>query len=467
MARVGSSTISVNEFIRRAEYTLRPPYCRQDNYIQKKIILNSLIAEKLLALEAGDNLPMFENKRFQAYLRGRQEQSMRQWLYYHDFYRESRVEAKRVDERTALSGRTYTVRYLTSRDSNVVTRINNGLAAGESLETLYQTMSGDSALPVREVRWSQAEHESVIDALYSGQPAREDVFGPFLVDGFNTYIQIDGWTERRLLSEKEIAQRQDDVAEQMRTQKATRRFKRFVGQLMKGKRMQLHPETFKALVEILGPGYLKTQKEKESAFNQNFWGDRPQNLFQDAEEERLNAIWEAPLLQFDDQQWTVRQFYEALDGHPLVFRQRHIKQSDFAEQLKLAIADLIRDIYITKEAFKRGLDQATVVQRNQGMWRDHFSSLMQRDRILVHNNQRAVYYKHQLPVIESTLNPYFKTLRTKYNDQIFINTSAFEAIKLSGIDSHMLQRGVPFPVMVPGFPLLTTHDKLDYGSVME
>jgi len=52
LAKVGSRTITLQDFIRRAEYSIRPLYCRQANYIHKKIILNSLIAEKLFALEA-------------------------------------------------------------------------------------------------------------------------------------------------------------------------------------------------------------------------------------------------------------------------------------------------------------------------------------------------------------------------------------------------------------------------------
>ena len=36
LARVGDKTISLNEFIRRAEYTIRPPYCKGDNNIHKK-----------------------------------------------------------------------------------------------------------------------------------------------------------------------------------------------------------------------------------------------------------------------------------------------------------------------------------------------------------------------------------------------------------------------------------------------
>ncbi|SVE20750.1 uncharacterized protein METZ01_LOCUS473604, partial [marine metagenome] len=44
LAIVGTRIITVQDFIRRAEYAIRPLYCRQSNYIHKKIILNSLIA---------------------------------------------------------------------------------------------------------------------------------------------------------------------------------------------------------------------------------------------------------------------------------------------------------------------------------------------------------------------------------------------------------------------------------------
>ena len=40
LARVGDKLITIQDFIRRSEYTIRPDYCRQDNYIHKKIILN-------------------------------------------------------------------------------------------------------------------------------------------------------------------------------------------------------------------------------------------------------------------------------------------------------------------------------------------------------------------------------------------------------------------------------------------
>ena len=37
LALVGNKAITVNDFIKRCEYVPRPPYCRGDNYIHKKI----------------------------------------------------------------------------------------------------------------------------------------------------------------------------------------------------------------------------------------------------------------------------------------------------------------------------------------------------------------------------------------------------------------------------------------------
>ena len=48
---IGDREITVNDFIKRCEYVPRPNYCKNNNYVHKTIALNSLIAEKLLAIE--------------------------------------------------------------------------------------------------------------------------------------------------------------------------------------------------------------------------------------------------------------------------------------------------------------------------------------------------------------------------------------------------------------------------------
>ena len=51
IAQINDRVITKEDFILRSEYTIRPAYCKSNNQIHKKIILNSLIAEKLMALE--------------------------------------------------------------------------------------------------------------------------------------------------------------------------------------------------------------------------------------------------------------------------------------------------------------------------------------------------------------------------------------------------------------------------------
>ena len=77
------------------------------------------------------------------------------------------------------------------------------------------------------------------------------------------------------------------------------------------------------------------------------------------------------------------------------------------------------------------------------------------------------------PIIEHVLDKVFDLPVEKigvnlhhHGDQILINTEEFEKTNLTSVDMFVIQTNVPYPVMVPSFPKVTTHDKLDFGSKM-
>ena len=70
-------------------------------------------------------------------------------------------------------------------------------------------------------------------------------------------------------------------------------------------------------------------------------------------------------------------------------------------------------------------------------------------------------------MIEDHLNPYIDQLQTKYDKEIEVDVERFNQIKLTRIDMLVMQQNVPFPLVVPGFPQITTDNKLNYGSKME
>ena len=61
-------------------------------------------------------------------------------------------------------------------------------------------------------------------------------------------------------------------------------------------------------------------------------------------------------------------------------------------------------------------------------------------------------------------NPVIDSLQGVYSEKIMINMDAFENIELTATDMVVTQKGVPYPIMVPLFPIITTDNRLDYGS---
>ncbi|SVB77031.1 uncharacterized protein METZ01_LOCUS229885, partial [marine metagenome] len=69
--------------------------------------------------------------------------------------------------------------------------------------------------------------------------------------------------------------------------------------------------------------------------------------------------------------------------------------------------------------------------------------------------------------VAKRMNPLVDSLQTIYSDQIEVDTDLFESIELTSIDMTVIQQGVPFPKVVPPFPIFTNDNRLDYGRKKE
>ncbi|MDW7679222.1 MAG: hypothetical protein SCK70_01555, partial [bacterium] len=253
----------------------------------------------------------------------------------------------------------------------------------------------------------------------------------------------------------------NDVSESLKTKHANEIYADYIAEIMKGKKAEFARDTFFKLAEIFAPFYLKSVDDKKDAFSQKFWKDQ---FVSDSLGGNIDAILDHSLLKIDGQAWTISDFLTELRIHPLVFRKRNMSRQEFPEQFKLAIVDMIRDKYITREAYKKNYHEAPAVKRNTNMWRDYLLGLYQKNRYL---DELGVEGKDDLDVIYRYLNSYVDSLQLKYSDMIEIDTDRFEKIPLTRVDMIVLQKNVPFQIIVPSFPLLTTDHLLDYGEKME
>ena len=466
LARIAKKTISLNEFLRRAEYAPRPKYCRGNTGIHKKIVLNSLIAEKMLALEAGENNELARNKHFQRYIQGRKEQAMRQWLYHEEAVSKVRLDSSEIKKVYQVAGRKYKVYFFTINDDSIAQEVKRKLhEQGISFEQVFRELDELDSLHEKEIEFNSREHDVIHNALFSKKLKANEVIGPLKVES-NLYLvmKVKGWTNRVALTEKDIQQRWNDVKVRLTDQKALRIYENFVAKIMKGKKIEFVPPIFRKLVNLIGPLYFELGEKRNEIFLSMALDkklDNPEflNLHKGIEE-----IRNEPFFQIDGEIWTVGDFEIELEKHPLVFRKKKMNENEFTKQFKLAIADMIRDKYLAQEAYKRGYDEINVVKRNAEMWKDAFLAYYQKRKYL----EKINYDKeNEVKVITKYLNPYINELQVKYNDIIEINIEAFEKVNLTRIDMFATQYNVPFPVVVPTFPQVITDHKLDYGRRME
>lgn len=465
LAKVGDKTISLSEFNGRAEYTIRPRYCNGSNNIHKKIVLNSLIAEKMFASEAGDTNDLMKSKNFQRFIEGRKQQAMRQWLFHKEGFEKVKIDTSEIKKVFQIAGRKYRVNYFSIDNDSIAEIIGTILKTDSELFSLiYFDLSGLDTIPVREVDYNIRENDIIHDALFSDKHSIGEVIGPLKTgDGSYIVMRVDGWTDSHVFSESEVSRRWNDVKEDLTNQKALGIYEKYVARVMKGKKLDFSTDTFNKLVHIVSSQYFAAQEKEKDLFLNRTFDKEIDDLTPDFEKE-INDIIDEPLLNVNGKIWTVRDFGIEVEIHPLVYRNKKMAKNDFVNQFRLAMADMIRDKYLAEEAYKKGYDQVNLVKRNVEMWRDANIALYHKNKYLNNINPEE---SDPLVLINTYLNPYVDELQQKYSDIIKVNVEEFDKIKLTRVDMFATQSNVPFPVLVPSFPQITTDHKLDYGKRME
>ncbi|MBN1464440.1 hypothetical protein JXA02_01675 [candidate division KSB1 bacterium] len=469
LAQAGDRIITLDEYIKRAEYTIRPNYAKGNQYIHKKIILNSLIAEKLMAMEGGEDNAFAQNSAFQNYIRGRREQAMRKWLFHNEGTNKVDIKADELNNAYRWAGRDYDVAYFTVAKAGVDSV--EALLSDPSLsfEDVYDIIGGEGELPTRQISWRHDGNDAVMEAMYSDTLRIGQVVGPLEL-GENSYttMKVLGWTEKVAMSDEQVRLRFNDVKERLVQKKAEKIYASFVLDVMRGKTLEFDERAFYKVVEIVKPFYLQSKEEKQRTLNARLWQEEDTtSVDYGAMANDFEAIKEWPLLTIDGVTWTVAQLRDEIGRHPLVFRNRNVTDATFPQQFKLAVVDLVRDKYLTQEAYKRGYDRINFVEQYADMFRDHALALVHQNEYLKAQESEYDFSKDYLAAIDKYLNPYVDSLQTKYSDQIAIDTDILEKVELTRIDMFVMEKNAPYPVAVPSFPVLTNDTRLDYGRVME
>ncbi|MBN2410236.1 hypothetical protein JXQ31_01005 [candidate division KSB1 bacterium] len=460
LVSIGDRVITVEEFKNRTELTPRPFYCRNNTERHKIIALNSLIAEKLFALEEGEKSELLSRKYFRAYIKGKKEQYMREELFDRIAREPVVLDSAEINKTMQLAGFIYRVEYyqINKEYANII--CEKIAASPGSATVVFDALDFTETAPQKTVKFKDPDHSVIHQALYSEKLQANDVIGPLkLQDNQYIVMKIKNVLYSPALSESEAVDRMRFVKERLVERKSIELWNNYIMEVMRNKDIEFVPQTTLKMAELYSMKDLPNDQQEQMVMKKI--EDKQTNLSLD--DLAINEVlMGAPFFKMDNKVWTVAEFRELLLSHPLVFRKPTITPDEYLQQFKLAIVDLMRDHYLNQEAYAKGIDKLENIKRNVEMWQDSYVAKLHREQYLKSLALSEDFDKTRMSGTYTYIDEYADSMQKKYSRLIEINMEKFNKIELTQTDMFSIQKFVPYPLPVPPFPKLCVDDKLDY-----
>jgi len=457
LARIGSETITAQDFRYRAGLTVRPGSIRTVN-----AVLNNLIAEKLLANEAGDTCELAKNPAFQAFVQGIREQAMREQLYHEIALKQVRLSEDEIKKTYDLSQKVYDLDFFTINNPEIVEQVQLQLSTGQStVSEIFSSLKALGESGQQTVKWRDPDNDQIHKALFNREHDIGEIIGPIRFDMGRWMMMrvLDSRTEP-MIGPEEFKMRIHEVRKKLTELKARDIWHNYKNTMMQGKEIRFEKAIFEKIVELF-------LEERQSSQDQEI--PPPQKSEPDTHlvsqiPDKLDAMLDQPFFRLDGETWTVGDFKRAIMSHPLVYRKKMHPNDRFPSYFKQAIADLIVDHYLNKEAYRRGLNKHPEVQRQGQQWKDCYLAKKQINQYLKKIQVHELQKKDHTYYGPRAVNEYLAQLNQKYSGHIHINKENLKELDLNKtVPVFVMRPGMPYPVAIPPFPHFTNTDSLLFG----
>jgi hypothetical protein len=460
VAKIEDRVITVNDFLKRCEYSPRPTYCIGDNYVHKKIALNSLIAEKLLALEFDrTNLIISENQKY--FLEGQKEQAMRHAMLKEYGYDRVELDTSSLLNRIRLRNRTYELDFLVCDGKELQNSKN--ILNEKSLRDAAFSFGVEEKVSNKNLAFNDQMIDKVREILFVTGPEINKIIGPFkLSDSMILFLEVRGWTTSVSITENQKQDLWELVKNEMFEAQAIKHYSEYVSEMMGGKNITFNTVNFDNFAEKVAKVYMIERSIKENVIENYVW--ESDNKIPIKILDQIDKMENDNILYHDGKDWTLNELMALIRKHPLVFRKKNIYPDQFTNELKLAIVDLFRDMHITQRGYELGFDKNINVKQVMEKWYDYVKATIIKKNYSEANQGDLNMLGNKLP--NTPLINKIDSLQIAYSKKIKINTIKFEKIQLSSIDLFAMYSNQPYHSLEPPFPILTNDHLLDYGTIL-
>ena len=165
-------------------------------------------------------------------------------------------------------------------------------------------------------------------------------------------MKVLDWKDYPTIGGEDALIRYNEVTEKLKEKKAASTYRNFIREIMHDKHIKFKKETFKKLADHFLALKLTADGDARKSIQKNFWKNELADISLHGIKDK-EVFMDSPFFSVNDEVWTVRDFKRALMSHPLVYRKNRISSREFNDQFKFAVADLVRDYYLNKEAYKK------------------------------------------------------------------------------------------------------------------
>ena len=122
------------------------------------------------------------------------------------------------------------------------------------------------------------------------------------------------------------------------------------------------------------------------------------------------------LFTLDNKQWTIDELIQLNHFNPLIFRESYDNISEFYEQFKLGIVDIIQNHYITLKAYEMNYSNHPTVIKERRVWKDYMLANYKKEELINNYKFESNSFDNEYKIIEKILNKELDALFSKYSD---------------------------------------------------
>ena len=403
---------------------------------------------------------------FKANIQGIREQVMREELYLNVAVRSANVNENELKRIFPLAGREYDISFFTIYNDSLAGVLQDKLKDPAQFDSFYGKFTANETVPQKTVKFTDSDPVIVHDALFSKPMEPGQIIGPLKIENSHyLVIRVDDYKNYPAVSDSDVRTRWHQVNEKLREKEAYYTWKKTVSDIMKGKKIEFDQKTFRQMTDLFYHIYNAQDLEKNRLIKK-FLGNQENEIHFD-HEDIADLLLDQPFFSLDGTVWTVRDFRSEYRKHPLVFSQQSFTLPTFRSRFRKAVIDMIRDHFLTKEAYKKHLDRSPRVRKAEMLWKDAYVSMYHRDQYLHEKIQSSQFDSELMKGSENFLSIHIDSLQHKYSRKIKIYPDVLNQIPLTELDTYVMNPNVPYPAVVPDFPEYVQDGEFDYGTIVK